>query len=208
MNLRVRASNTRSAIFLVLTSVALSASLSTCAQQACTAPAYRQFDFWIGDWEAFDVANPTTAVAHVRVERILDGCALQETYEGANGVHGQSFSIYDQSRGVWHQSWVTNRGQLLTIEGKMQAGAIILTGSDRTADGKRRIVRGTWKPAQGGVRETAITSTDNGATWAPWFDLLFRPRVNGALDAPTVSFGKATFERSSAILQHPNGMLP
>jgi hypothetical protein len=36
-------------------------------------------------------------------------------------------------------------------------------------------VRGTWKPADGGVRETAIVSTDAGKTWQPWFDLIFRP---------------------------------
>jgi hypothetical protein len=27
----------------------------------------------------------------------------------------------------------------------------------------------------GGVRETAVTSTDGGTTWQPWFDLVFRP---------------------------------
>jgi hypothetical protein len=192
----------------VLTGVVLIAGLPARAQPACTAPAYRQFDFWIGDWDAFDAANPAAGVAHVKVDRILDGCALQETYEGANGLQGQSFSIYDRSRGVWHQSWVTNRGQLLTIEGKMLDGAMVLTGSDRTPDGKQRMVRGTWKPIQGGVRETAVTSTNNGATWAPWFDLLFRPRAAGASDASAVSFGKASLEFSNGIQRSSNRMLP
>jgi hypothetical protein len=31
---------------------------------------------------------------------------------------GQSFTIYDVARDVWHQTWVTNRGELLEIEGK------------------------------------------------------------------------------------------
>jgi hypothetical protein len=146
----------------------------------CSAPEYRQFDFWIGDWDAFDVAAPATVSAHIRVDSILSGCVLEETYEGANGARGQSFSIYDKSRGVWHQTWVTNRGKLLVIEGKIQDGAMILTGSDKTADGKPRLVCGTWKVSSEGVRETAVTSTDNGANWTPWFDLLFRPHADGA----------------------------
>src|ERR1700689_5038192 len=44
----------------------------------CPAPAYRQFDFWLGNWDVFDVASPTIIVAHVRVVPILDGCVLHE----------------------------------------------------------------------------------------------------------------------------------
>jgi hypothetical protein len=140
---------------------------------SCEAPEYRQFDFWVGDWDAFDVDSPTTRVARTRVDLILDGCVVREDYEGTNGLNGQSFTIFDSSRNVWHQSWVTNRGQLLVIEGKVQTGEMVLRGVDYAAGG-RTLIRGTWKPANGGVRETALTSTDGGKTWKPWFDLLFR----------------------------------
>ena len=150
-------------------SPAASAKLVTCVK-----PEYRQFDFWIGDWDAFDVDNPTTKVARTRVDLILDGCVLQENYEGADGHKGQSFSIYDASRKVWHQSWVTNRGQLLVIEGKFEAGEMVLSGVDHAAAGQP-LVRGVWKPVNGAVRETAVTSTDGSKNWKPWFDLVFRP---------------------------------
>jgi hypothetical protein len=141
----------------------------------CTASEYRQFDFWVGNWDAFDVDNPNKVVARNRVDHILDGCVLLEDYQGTNGSKGQSFTIYDESKKVWHQTWVTNRGELLTIEGKMQAGKMVLSGVDHTADGKERHVRGVWEPVDGAVRETAVTSTDGGQTWEPWFDLWFRP---------------------------------
>jgi hypothetical protein len=141
---------------------------------SCIEDAYRQFDFWVGDWDAFDVDRPSTKVARARVDLILDGCVLREEYEGTNGTKGQSFSIYNAPRGVWHQSWVTNRGQLLVIEGTFQAGEMVLSGVNHGADNHTR-VRGTWTPVDGGVRETAVTSTDGGKTWKPWFDLLFRP---------------------------------
>lgn len=146
---------------------------------SCATPEYRSFDFWLGDWDAFDVDNPTLRVARNRVDRILDGCVLLEDYQGTDGSHGQSFTIYDAARKVWHQSWVTNHGALLVIEGKMQAGEMVLSGVDRTADGKESDVRGSWKPITGGVHEVAVTSIDGGKTWNPWFDLMFRPATGG-----------------------------
>lgn len=143
-------------------------------QSPCSAPEYHQFDFWVGDWDAFDAYNPSKPVARLRVDRILDGCVLREDYQGADGHQGQSLSIYDASRQVWHQTWVTNRGELLTIEGGFRNGAIILSGVDHPA-GVTRQVRGTWKPAPGGFTETGVISTDDGKTWKPWFDLIFRP---------------------------------
>jgi hypothetical protein len=66
---------------------------------------------------------------------------------------------------VWHHRRVTNRGQLLVIEGNLQDGTMILTGTDRTASGEERHVRGLWKPVDGSVRETAFTSTHAGKNW-------------------------------------------
>jgi hypothetical protein len=142
---------------------------------ACSAPPFQQFDFWIGDWDAFVVGKLDTPVARNHVTRILDGCVLLELYEGTSGLVGQSFSLYDASRNVWHQSWVTNRGELLTIEGGLRAGDMVLSGTDRSKEGTKRLVRGTWKSVQGGVQETAVRSADGGKTWNPWFDLIFRP---------------------------------
>src|SRR5450755_864563 len=147
----------------------------------CAAPSYRQFDFWAGDWDVFDVGSPIQ-VAHARVDLILDGCVLREDYQGTDGHNGQSFTIYDVARDVWHQTWVTNRGELLEIEGKLDAGVMILSGKDHT---KHTLVRGWWKPMNGEVRETAATSTDDGKTWKLWFDLAFRPRTSSMSTTPS-----------------------
>jgi hypothetical protein len=141
----------------------------------CAAREYRQLDFWAGDWDAFDVDKPSIKVARLRVNIILDGCVLLEDYRDKDGSEGESFTIYDASRKIWHQTWVTNRGKLLVIEGNMHNGEMVLSGVDHLAGGKSQRVRGIWRPVKGGVRETAVTSTDEGKTWKPWFDLLFRP---------------------------------
>lgn len=150
-----------------------SVSLSDFPKTSCSAPEYRQFDFWLGDWDAFE-GDSATPAARVRVTSVLDGCVVHEDYQDTTGKKGRSFSIYDSSRRRWHQSWVTNRGQLLVIEGNFQNGEMVLTGTE-IADGKRNLARGTWMAVKGGVREIGVKSADDGKTWQPWFDLVFKP---------------------------------
>ncbi len=142
----------------------------------CNSPHFHDFDFWLGDWDVFEV-DGTTPVAHTIVERALDGCAIREVYESLEGMRGESLSAYDMSRQDWQQSWFTNRGQLLVIKGNLEAGVMVLEGRRKTPEAEE-IVRGTWKPVSGAVRETAIISNDGGKTWKPWFDLMFRKRTN------------------------------
>jgi len=152
-------------------SVASSPAVAT----SCSGPKYRQLDFWIGDWDVFDSDRLDRAVARAHISRILDGCVLLEDYAETNGVHGQSFNIYDASVGVWRQTWVTNRGQFLFLNGNATGTQMVFAGTDRTADSTERQVRGTWEPINDGVREFAVRSTDSGKTWVPWFDIVFRP---------------------------------
>ena len=165
-------------LLAVLCSAESGAKAQGSAKSSCSSPEHHQFDFWVGDWDAFEVADLKTSVARLQVDKILDGCVLKESYSGANGLDGESFSIYDRTRGVWHQSWVTSQGQLLIIEGGLRDGKIVLSGTDKAPDGKDRLVRGTWAPENGGVRETAVRSTDGGRTWVPWFDLIFKRAVD------------------------------
>ena len=141
----------------------------------CGAPEFRQFDFFAGDWDTYDVDSATKIVARNRVTVILGGCVLREIYEGSDGLRGESYSIYDAARRAWHQSWVTNRGQLLLLDGGLKGDSMVLTGTDRAADGATSLLRGIWYRQPGAVRETAQRSTDGGKTWKPVFDILFRP---------------------------------
>jgi hypothetical protein len=138
---------------------------------ACTGPEYRQFDFWIGDW---DVKNPAGQVVGTnRITRELDGCVLHEHWLGARGVPGESFNVWDANRRVWHQTWVDARGTLLVLEGGLDGGSMVLAGArpDTSAAGGKALERITWTPLESGdVRQHWQTSRDGGATWATAFD--------------------------------------
>jgi hypothetical protein len=150
-------------------------SAATGPSAPCAGPEFRQFDFWLGDWDTYEVADTSKVVARNRVTSILGGCVLREAYEQNDGLVGESYSLWDAARGVWHQSWVTNRGTLLLLDGRREGGRMVLTGSEKAADGTASLLRGIWWVEGKDVREKADRSTDGGKTWAPVFDIVFRP---------------------------------
>lgn len=145
------------------------------ASGACSAPAYRQFDFFAGDWDTYDAQTPDEIVARNTVKIILDGCVIHEDYRQNDGLHGESYSLYDAARKVWHQSWVTNRGDLLLLDGGMQGDRMAFRGVERKAGKPDALVRAVWYRQGDGVRETAERSLDGGRTWTTAFDILFKP---------------------------------
>jgi len=147
----------------------------------CTAPEYRQLDFWLGDWDTQDseVKGSTASIARTHVDSIAAGCALHELYEQTDGLIGDSILSYDSVRKQWHQTWVTNRGALMQLYGTFKAGALVLEGEVHLQDGRTVHQRITWKAEGKGVRESAVLSKDGRKTWAPSFDVLFVKHAGG-----------------------------
>lgn len=156
----------------------LAAAPSVAAQQQappCTAPEYRQFDFWVGSWNVFNPAGQQ--VGTNTIERTLDGCALHEQWKSAGRSRGFSYNIFDRARGTWHQSWVDNGGLLLLIDGGLEDGRMVLSG---TTTGARGTVlnRITWTPVStDSVRQFWETSADSGTTWSVAFDGMYVRQV-------------------------------
>jgi len=138
---------------------------------ACSGAEFRQFDFWVGEWE---VTSGHGQVAGVnRITPILRGCVLHEEWRGANGGSGQSFNMYDAATGKWRQTWVADNGVLLLLEGTLVAGSMVLTGR-RPAPQKPGVTlldRITWTPLElGDVRQLWEVSEDGGTSWRTVFD--------------------------------------
>jgi hypothetical protein len=140
----------------------------------CSAPEYRQFDFWLGDW---DVTTPDGKPAgRNTVTRPLGDCVLQEHWRGAGGTSGESYNLYDASSGRWHQRWVDGHGMLLLLDGGLVNGAMVLSGGDRNVGGKTTRDRITWRPEGDAVHQIWEQSTDSGKTWSVVFHGIYRPR--------------------------------
>jgi hypothetical protein len=141
--------------------------------KSCPDPRSHQFDFWIGYWE---VTNANGSIAgHNRIEPILNGCVLQETWAGISLSAGTSLNFFDTNRGKWRQFWVWREGTTLELEGGMVDGSMVLEG-DSVEEGKPARNRITWtRRPNGNVRQLWEISMDNGKSWQSLFDGTYQP---------------------------------
>jgi hypothetical protein len=130
----------------------------------------RDFDFWIGAWR---VTDPETDkdLGTSRIEAILGGRVIHENWLGSDGYRGESFNIFDKDRRCWHQSWVSDNGTLLLLDGDFRDGSMDLQG--KSPDGELQRIR--WTPRiDGSVLQLWETSTDSGQNWRRRFAGVYR----------------------------------
>ena len=148
------------------------------AQQAppprCDTPEFRQFDFWVGDWNV-TVAGNQGGTNDVTLEEA--GCVVHEHWAGSRGGTGQSFNFYDRMGKQWHQFWVDNAGNYVHRSGTVADGKMLFTGTAAGPKGTAQQQRLTFfKNADGSVRQLWETSDDSGKTWQVAFDGLYRKK--------------------------------
>ena len=130
----------------------------------CCTPEYRQFDFWIGDWEVKDSSGKV--LGYNKITQIEGGCGLQENWtSGKPGYTGQSMSFYDRTTGNWNQTWVDNGGGVIMMDGKLIDGAMVMMSGDNLVQNRTE-----WKPLDDGrVLHTWNQTKDGGVTWITVF---------------------------------------
>ena len=134
----------------------------------CAEAVHRQFDFWVGSWEVKDAKGKV--VGHNKIESILGGCALRESWKSTSGRSvGHSFNAVGPDR-RWHQTWVDNQGTLLRLSGGLDArGRMVMSETVTTAAGTV-VHEIAWTPRPDGtVEQRWRTSKDGGKTYADAF---------------------------------------
>jgi len=149
------------------------------AQTPCNTAEYRQFDFWLGEWDIVPTTPGAPAGGQNSITRQQEGCVVQENYT-AGAFTGVSINFYDSARRVWHQTWMSNQGGMLYLEGGVnEAGAMVMTDRGLAGAAPGVLNRTTWTPLPGGeVRQHWDRSTDDGATWTTVFDGRYMRRAN------------------------------
>jgi len=74
----------------------------------CQGLQYKEFDFWLGDWEVRNAAG--NFLGRNRISKRHGSCVVLEEWESAGGGSGSSFNVYDQQTTEWHQFWVHATG--------------------------------------------------------------------------------------------------
>ncbi len=108
---------------------------------ACSAPEFRHFDFWLGDWTVTTQGKPA---GKSRIERASKGCLLIENWTSAGGAEGLSFNFYDPQAKLWRQRWLMG-AQSLRLDGNFARGQMRLTNPSNSIE---------WTPdANGALRQ-------------------------------------------------------
>lgn len=139
----------------------------------CSSAEYRQFDFWLGNWNV--VSPQGQALGTNKVTQSMDGCLLMESWESTvGGQKGMSINYHDRDKGGWSQIYRDNSGNITQwpeLVGGLINGAMVLA-SDSDAQPRSRW---TWsKESEGRVRQMAETITD-GENWTTVWDSYYVP---------------------------------
>lgn len=167
----------------------------------CRTGPWRQFDFWLGDW---DVTSFGLTAGTNRVRSEVDGCVIAEYWMGAGGVPGWSLNTYDPETGSWHQHWVPAGGGNLFLSGGLQGESMVISGARTLASGATVIDRIAYTPLAGGaVRQFWDVSLDGGQTFPiVSFDGLYSPRpvVTPAMEVTLASCSTAPYHAADFLL--------
>ena len=149
----------------------------------CTDPAWSEFDFWLGEWEAYDSTDGSLQ-GREHVTRDLDGCVIRQNWHqqsdrykhpgSDNRMRGTSVTGRNPSApaGGWWQTWTDNVGSYIVVAGGLKDGVMVLEGVAGNSAFRRKW---HWKPLDdGSVRSWGIASNDGGATWQTVWDITYR----------------------------------
>ncbi len=144
------------------------------ANPCATDPHFRDFDFWIGNWDVKGRANGQFA-GNNSIKAIENSCALSEHWKSATGGTGMSTNHYNPITGKWRQVWISGGAYSIDIEGSFTEGSMRLEGTIWYYSNKQSFpIKGTWTPNDdGSVRQLFEQYNPQTKKWDIWFDGLY-----------------------------------
>ena len=143
---------------------------SAAPQNPCADEAHHQFDFWVGKWDVYPTGK-NRLIAHSLIESVYGGCGVRENWMPLGKTGGGSLNIYLPEEKHWEQFWIDSGGTRALFKGGWNGKAMVIQGKWAGP-----LVRISYsKSADGSVRQFGEQSTDHGKSWAPSFDLTYRP---------------------------------
>lgn len=152
------------------------------AQRPCSDPVYRQFDFWLGDWEVYGLNGQKAGDS--KISLILDSCVILEEWTSANvnrGIRyaGKSFNTFNRKSRQWQQTWVDNvAGSTEYLEGNYADKKMVFRTTPFAFAKDTMAIRrlSFFDLGAGKVRQLGEISKDNAVTWVVEYDLEYRRR--------------------------------
>ena len=146
--------------------------IKTIAYPCSASPEYRQFDFWIGEWNVADTKTGNPA-GKSKIELLLGECVIMENWQPISGAAGKSFNIYNAAEKKWRQTYVDASGSLLEFyDGEYKDGKMQFKMKPGSDNAMHRL--SFFKISDTEVRQLGEMSKDNGASWQVEYDLTYK----------------------------------
>jgi tetratricopeptide (TPR) repeat protein len=140
-------------------------------QKPCMgSPEYRQFDYWLGEWE---VMAQGKKLASSSIQLILDDCVIFENYVDVNQYSGKSFSIWDAETKQWQQRYVDSLGAFHAWIGGLENNQMRFFWK-HDVSGTPTTERMTYiREDPDHVRQRIDVTTDDGKSWTTTYDGMY-----------------------------------
>ena len=165
---------------LVIFTCAYFFSTALLSQSPCSDRAYRQFDFWLGEWEAYGLNGQKAGDSTISL--ILDSCIVLEEWTSSSisrGIRfaGKSFNTWNAATRQWQQTWVDNVGGSTEYpEGRFDNNKIVFKTKpfpfSKDTIALRQLSFYNLGPDK--VRQHGEISKNNGLSWVTEYDLEYR----------------------------------
>lgn len=132
----------------------------------------RQFDFFVGEWTAFNPQGQQAGTS--KIEQVAEGCGVLENWTNRGGTTGKSLNFYDPVTKKWHQYWIGPTGSATRYTGTFSDGALRYEAEPTVQNGQKRLGRLTFFHVDANtVRQLAEFSVDEGKTWQTGYDFKY-----------------------------------
>ena len=149
----------------------------------CMADAHsREFDFWVGEWNAY-ITGTENLAGHSIIKKASGDCMILENWTSARlPYNGKSVNFVDPVTKKWEQVWIGSEGRGINV-GRFVNGEYrdnVMKFDFETTDAQGNKLKGRFSFFNQGpnqVRQLNETSADQGKTWVTVYDFTYK-RIN------------------------------
>ena len=141
----------------------------------CDDSEFKQFDFWLGDWDVASAADGAhQGSSHISKE--MSGCVIWENWTSAGGAYfGKSYNTWNSNLNRWEQYWVDSSGGVMFFHGSLKDKVMDYWTDDVPQSAGGTLLRHLqfFNIGPDKIRQWSQGSSDGGKTWRTEYDLIY-----------------------------------
>jgi hypothetical protein len=141
----------------------------------CDDAEFKQFDFWLGDWDVTNAADGARAGSS-EISKEMNGCVIWENWTTAGGPYfGKSYNTWDMNLKRWEQYWVDSSAGVIFFHGGLKGNIMDYWTDDVPQSTGGTLLRHLqfFNLGPDKVRQFSQGSSDGGKTWHTEYDFIY-----------------------------------